>query len=219
MNLSKNKPIFKNMLFVEKKFKHDIFQKKVQIEFRQMAEDEKFNKSVEDELICAICYGIAEEALESQCCHKLFCETCIEELKSSESYKPLQCPLCRASASFQVKQEKSCVSKFARRLIDALPTTCPNNCEAKNLVRGNIKQHLTQCPNSKYTCSYPKCDFSGNLQGYQQHIQERHGSDLVTAFDAFWKKTEQSDNSASSNTSWFYYLHFFFFFFFFNKVE
>ncbi len=83
----------------------------------------------EEHFSCAICFEVAENAVESECCHNLFCEECAKQIK--------QCPTCR-KARFLTK-----TNILVRRMIEELEIECPF-CNSL-LQRGNLEQHKKNC--------------------------------------------------------------------------
>ena len=67
--------------------------------------DHKFVEPVPNELLCLICLLAARDPQQSTCCGKVFCETCVDELKKHSN----KCPGCRGDMNyFPDKRSKSC---------------------------------------------------------------------------------------------------------------
>ena len=67
--------------------------------------DHKFVDPVPNELLCLICLLAARDPQQSTCCGKVFCETCVDELKKHSN----KCPGCRGDMKcFPDKRSKSC---------------------------------------------------------------------------------------------------------------
>lgn len=122
---------------------------------------------MEDEFNCSICLEIAENAVETSCCHHLFCEVCLNRHKSDE------CPQCR-------RHFKALVSHIPRRIIGNMPTTCPyDNCGV-SLCRADLSEHQRHCDKRTYTCPKENCDFpAGNKTGFLLHLIDTHGDMIV----------------------------------------
>lgn len=113
---------------------------------------------------CAICLDIADEAVETNCCHHIFCEQC----SSSMLGKP--CPHCRNNLKVEV-------AHFARRIIGNMVTECKNSgCDYK-ICRSEMKQHEKKCQHRTYTC--PKCSFSGSKMFFAQHLFQEHLTEVI----------------------------------------
>ena len=76
--------------------------------------DHKFVDPVPNELLCLICLLAARDPQQSTCCGKIFCKTCIDDLKKHSS----KCPGCRGDMNCFpdkrsklgiVYQEKNCL--------------------------------------------------------------------------------------------------------------
>lgn len=108
---------------------------------------------------CNICYEIADEALESECCHKLFCKHCLQSIVRN------QCPVCRASP-FKTKQ-----NVYLHRMICKLPIACSvEGCKAK-VTRGNLADHIAT-EHKTYSCP-------GGKFGLCQHFTARNYDDFI----------------------------------------
>jgi len=141
-----------------------------------MADDDNLNLS----LTCAICLDIAsaDNAVETSCCHQLFCSTCIENVQP--------CPACR-KADFQ-----TIPAYFARRLIGSLTVPCPNDgCTAK-IGRSNLANHLsTSCEYKQLTCPDPQCkEFKCAKKLFIEHLTNKHGQFLLDNFAKLWQTQE-----------------------------
>ena len=67
----------------------------------------------DDRWLCPICLDIYEEAVETPCCHNLFCEECIKKTPT--------CPLCNLRINGQLKPNIP-----IRRLVNELSVSCIN---------------------------------------------------------------------------------------------
>ena len=86
-------------------------------------------KIVEELATCPICIDISADAVECDSCGNVFCDNCVKKLAR------IECPKCKKFNFFTRP------SLFARRLINQLPATCPNDCKAE-LIREQVASHL-----------------------------------------------------------------------------
>lgn len=89
----------------------------------------------DDRWLCPICLDIFEDAVETPCCHNLFCERCIKQTTS--------CPLCNLRIVGQLRPNIP-----IRRLVHELSINCPNEDCGQISKIGDIDKHLSRC---KYT--------------------------------------------------------------------
>ncbi len=140
--------------------------------------DNNFVDTPPDELTCLICHFVARDPRQIQCCAKLYCRICLDQVKHHSN----QCPTCRRPIS-------SFSDKLSHRRIKALKVSCnnkgngctwvgelgsleahrtecvfsevscPNNCSTQ-LLRRDVRSHVeSECPQRDYTC--PLCDKQG----------------------------------------------------------
>ena len=141
-----------------------------------MADSDSLDLSV----TCAICLEVAsvDSAVETSCCHHLFCLSCIENVQP--------CPSCRKQG-FQ-----TIPAYFARRLIGNLITECPNDgCTAK-MTRSNLANHLSvQCTHAQITCPDPQCaNLNCTKTNFIKHLSTKHEKLLLENFAKLWEKQE-----------------------------
>lgn len=134
--------------------------------------------SLELSLSCAICLDIAsaKDAVETSCCHQLFCLSCIENVQP--------CPACR-------KQDYQTIpAYFARRLIGNLTVSCPNEGCREKITRSNLADHVaTQCAFIKITCPDPSCEnFKCNKNHFLEHLTSTHKQLVLDNFTKLWQK-------------------------------
>ena len=134
-------------------------------------------ESLDLTLSCAICLDIAsfDNAVETSCCHQLFCSPCVSTLKL--------CPACRAK-NFQMEP-----AHFARRLIGNLVIPCPNDGCTARITRSNLSDHLgVSCAFQLVTCPDPQCqDFKCNKKSFLEHLTTKHGTFLMENFSKLWQ--------------------------------
>ena len=100
--------------------------------------------NVVDFVTCLICLEIADDAMETSCCHKIYCRDCLSKVESR------LCPTCR-------QEFKMIISHTTRRIIGSLPASCPNaGCSLESTV-SEIKVHERKCEFLKRACLIPDC--------------------------------------------------------------
>lgn len=120
---------------------------------------------MEKEFACAICFEVCNDAVETGCCHHIYCQNCVVSLTS--------CPECRA-------EPFSCSPAIAiRRIISNLPYQCPNDGCNQMTSRGNLKDHLVTCAYTTFTCPGPGCNYIGIKDHFAHHIYTNHTDTLV----------------------------------------
>lgn len=159
------------------------------------------NDRLREEFKCFYCQEIPETPFESECCGKLYCETC------SEAASFLNCKVCKDILKFKT-------SLFASNLMNKFNTFCTNNC-GKEIKFSDSKLHNLVCNNRLFSCKINKCSFRGNKDAIKQHILLVHSSELIilcenyAEFKPFLKKycsklsisKEWISNLNNSNTS------------------
>ena len=143
----------------------------------QFVDEEK----LPDECTCPICTLVQREAHQVICCGKIYCKSCLDELKrKSVNFK---CPNCCNSLEGEHKYfpDKNTISKIHHFAIYCdnkdkgcqwegllkdfeeghLPKcpyqiiSCSNNC-GMNLQHQELDRHLIQCPRRQFTCPFCK---------------------------------------------------------------
>ena len=121
---------------------------------------------MEDEFSCSICLEIADNAVETSCCHHIFCEQCLSRMLGKE------CPQCRGIF-------KVIISHIARRVIGNMPTTCDYiKCKIP-LTRSTVKDHERACKYRIFICPSEACDFEGERPAYLEHLFKEHDNIIV----------------------------------------
>lgn len=113
----------------------------------------------DDRWLCPICLDIYVDAVETPCCHNLFCERCI--------LRTTQCPLCNQAIVGQLRPNIP-----IRRLVNELSITCPNEGCVQITKIAEIEKHIMDCGYTMVTC--PISDLCGEvirktLQEHQMH--------------------------------------------------
>lgn len=113
-----------------------------------------------EELTCGICLDYADRAVETSCCHHIFCENCIKKVSTS------CCPQCR-------KTYKALVAHLARRMIGEMEIVCTNKECGLKTTRSELVHHLPKCQFRNYKCSL--CDeFTGLKDKLGLHLVNEH---------------------------------------------
>ena len=139
-------------------------------------------KKLPDECTCPICTLVQRDAHQVICCGKIYCKSCLDELKRKGDN--FDCPNCRNSLEGEHKYfpDKNMISKIRHFAIYCdnkdkgcqwegllkdfevghFPECpyqiigCSNNC-GKNLQRQELKRHLEEeCPRRWFTCPFCK---------------------------------------------------------------
>jgi hypothetical protein len=131
-------------------------------------------------LTCAICLDVAsaDDAVETSCCHNLYCLSCIKNVHP--------CPSCRKE-DFQTLP-----AHFARRLIGNLTVQCSNDgCKAK-ISRSNLANHLAiHCAYRPITCPDPQCEgLKFSKKSLLEHLTNKHEQFLIENFGKLWQTQE-----------------------------
>ena len=111
-----------------------------------------------DAFECPICYEIADDAVETSCCHQLFCDKCLKCVET--------CPLCRKK--FKVSPNFS-----IRRIIGTLKVNC-EYCH-EEYARSDLKHHVHLCPlRNDLLCNKSGCTFKGSKDAVINHFIACH---------------------------------------------
>ena len=139
-----------------------------------------------DDLICLICKLIAREPHQVNCCGKVFCKSCIDELQRRSK----TCPNCRKRprvfndrlSERRIKtlrlscenEESGCqwlgkLEEFHQHMENCEFTAdfCPNDCCSDLMVKAELESHMKTCPRREHEC--PICKESGP---YEDMISE-----------------------------------------------
>ncbi|XP_065055130.1 uncharacterized protein LOC135683713 [Rhopilema esculentum] len=141
-------------------------------------EEEKLPRHIIEGFACLICLETAEEAVETSCCHSIYCEKCLSAVKGT-------CPQCR-------KQFTVDIAHAVRRLIGNLPTQCSfDGCTAK-VTRSERKDHEKRCEHRLYKCPVPECLFEGLKKMYLTHLISEHEKVVIKQV-SFIAKNEETN--------------------------
>lgn len=86
---------------------------------------------------CPICLEVCEEAVETPCCHNLFCRGCL----LSDEHIINRCPICKC----ELNSHRVNPNVPIRRMIDDLPFTCRFDGCGANLRRRDRQRHESVC--------------------------------------------------------------------------
>eukprot|EP00794_Sanderia_malayensis_P013956 gene13956-15412_t len=127
----------------------------------------KMSDSMLESLTCPICLEIAKDAVESTCCHHIFCEECKRMLDGHP------CPQCRKN------DFTTTISHVTRRIIGNLPVPCEWIGCKDQLVRSELKEHMAKCQHRIIKCPSQGCVFSGKESDFVAHLAADHKANLV----------------------------------------
>ena len=143
-----------------------------------------------DEFQCPICTLVPRDVHQVSCCGKMFCKSCLDELKrTSTNYT---CPNCRTDLTNNCFKDsnmnrkirnlhiycnnKKCLWKGSLQDIEKHLSTCPfqiiecsNKCGTQ-LKRSNLKSHLVKCPNRIVQC--PCCKITTQYRSISIHLTQ-----------------------------------------------
>ena len=130
-----------------------------------------------ENLTCPLCKELATDAVESSCCHQIFCEECIKQLKNWSA-----CPLCRA------RNTKYYVNVLGRRLCNSVKLPC-QHCQ-RMIARSDLEKHEENCEQCPRRCGAHGCSFkSGDRRKGFSHLAAAHG-------DALWEDFEEMSKAS-----------------------
>ena len=135
-----------------------------------------------DSMTCPICFELAVDAVETSCCHQVYCQPCLS-LVGNRS-----CPQCRQQFDMQI-------SHISRRIIGSMPTPCSIKGCNKRVMRSELKDHELQCTYRLFACPAQKCLFEGLRKEFAMHIATEHEQNLIKCCDRIF---EQQPRAAST---------------------
>ena len=122
---------------------------------------------MEEEFTCPICLEVAEDAVETSCCHHIYCQKCIDDMPVSMR----RCPQCRSLFTANV-------TYVVRRMIGNLSVNCPYQCNSK-ITRSELEAHKINCLKNVYQCPAPHCTFKAAKDTFANHLIDKHKDELV----------------------------------------
>lgn len=112
----------------------------------------------DDRWICPICLDIYEDPVETPCCHNLFCEKCVRNLR--------KCPLCN-------RYVDRCVPNIPiRRLMDDLILKCKYDQCTEVIRKADFKKHIENCAMAPIDCIHSTICGTIIRKNYSKHIIE-----------------------------------------------
>lgn len=136
-----------------------------------------------DSMTCPICFELADKAVETSCCHHVFCERCLMQVVNQG------CPQCRAP--FQIE-----VSHLSRRIIGNLPVKCSyQGCKAK-VTKSEQKEHEARCQYRLYTCPAEGCLYEGLRKDFATHLAWQHEQNVVQNASLIFKPSDELAEAA-----------------------
>ena len=120
-----------------------------------------------DECTCPICRLVQREAHQVICCGKIYCKSCLDELKSKSDN--FNCPSCRNSLK---GEHKYFPDKNMIRMTDKLTIYCNNKdkgCQWEGLLKDFEEGHLPKCPYQIIGCSN-NCGVNLQHQELDRHL-------------------------------------------------
>jgi hypothetical protein len=128
---------------------------------------------------CFFCGYMVDEPHESECCGKLYCQSCVVELTFS------QCRLCKKA----VKLRKNL---FAKKLLERVELNCRYHC-GKKLIYEEMKMHIYRCESRIYKCSIDICNFVGRKYEMIPHMIESHEAHLLIMLENYEEFQDQME--------------------------
>lgn len=102
--------------------------------------------NLDEQFKCPICLEVCEKAVETPCCHNLFCRSCL----LPEEHRIDHCPICKHPLQGTQIRENVPV----QRMIADMPCSCRfAGCDAQ-LVRRNRAQHEAWCDFMPVRCPF-----------------------------------------------------------------
>ena len=112
-------------------------------------------ESIIEILTCKSCRSLSSRCVETKCCSKILCETCIPPSKS--------CPICASPLSYSI-------SPSLRQLASVIPMPC-KYCGSQYL-QGDLEAHYKHCPLFSRECLF--CRIPIYVKDTVQHLSEAH---------------------------------------------
>ena len=124
-----------------------------------------------DHLTCPLCKQLASDAVESSCCHQIFCESCSDDISV--------CSRCQKRVIFSD-------SELARRLIACALLSC-KHC-TKKFKKDQLPKHEENCELRPRCCKGANCSFvtGDRLEGFK-HLTTELGDELWANFETLSK--------------------------------
>lgn len=141
------------------------------------------SEEILDSLVCGICLDYCNDAMETSCCHKLYCNRCIMQIDS-------KCPICRKKCHYTR-------SIVAQRMINSLPIECPY-CKNK-FARDQIENHkLHGCSDAIVIC--PICKTESKSNEILNHIISVHQNEFKNKQEKIIELFDEGKSKLYQNT-------------------
>lgn len=127
--------------------------------------------NVDDLFRCFNCDYMVEEPHESECCGKLYCQSCTVDL----SYT--QCKLCKKSIRLRP-------NIFAKKLLQKVELKCRHHCGGK-FTYEEMKLHMYRCESRILKCTIEFCCFVGRKYELIPHMMENHEIYLMALLENY----------------------------------
>lgn len=124
----------------------------------------------EEHFSCPICLDIVDEAVETTCCHQIFCEHCIRK------HRETTCPKCRTQPYTII------ISHFVRKLVGNFYVECSNEGCFDIVSRSELKYHKAKCPYEVIRCPHDGCKIQVAREKMDEH-KKTCGFCLVTCLN------------------------------------
>ncbi|CAI2385919.1 unnamed protein product [Moneuplotes crassus] len=103
----------------------------------------------DDRWVCPICLDIFDDAVETPCCHNLFCEKCIVMAHlANDLQNKIDCPLCNK----RYDRNELIPNIPIRRLVNELSIKCINIECHQVFKKGDLQKHLKICKYQLVSC-------------------------------------------------------------------
>jgi len=127
-----------------------------------------------EDLKCPVCLEICEDPIETNCCHKLLCKSCVEQLD--------KCVYCRIKCYFSP-------SFIGQRMINSLPYEC-EYCQII-ISRGDKKDHSLKCEKIPTNC--PVCNIKVEKMKILNHLLETHSDEMFKNLDSIFNSFQANN--------------------------
>jgi hypothetical protein len=139
---------------------------------------EKLN--VDEMFRCYKCDYMVDEPHESECCGKLYCQSCVVDLTFS------QCKICKKAVKFRK-------NLFAKKLMQQVELKCRHHCGGKFMYE-DMKLHLYRCDCRIFKCTIDFCSFVGRKLEIIPHMTKHHPIHLITMLENYEEFKDTIEN-------------------------
>ena len=121
----------------------------------------KVDENLLEDLKCCICLEFARDPVETNCCQRIMCKTCMDKLSN-------MCPICRKKCTYSS-------SMVTKRMINHLDYEC-EYCTEK-MKMGELKSHMLKCERFQLKC--PCCSEKMEKNKLMNHMACNHCVELM----------------------------------------